>query len=208
MNTFLPASYGPPTTVANPTPAIPIKFALVDADGLRARVDLHIDGGEVYTDAFDRVDIDWGDGTVLQVQPPFDLGHDYQAPGVYSIWAIATRAAGGRSSSGRRIQISGALPAGPAARYTFTPDRPAVDELVTFDASRSTAGAAGAIDTYEWDFRDGTTDVGPTVTHAFASADSGDPAVDGAYAVQLVVTDTAANADQVDHYVQVEAPAP
>jgi uncharacterized protein YndB with AHSA1/START domain len=206
---FEPAQFGAPflaPDVRGPTPAIEFTLAPAErVDGLRARIDVHVDGGELYTPNFADVHIDWGDGTVLRVQPPFDISHDYAAPGVYPIRALVTAPDGRTAMSGVRVQVYGELPAGPAARYVFAPEPPAVGEEVTFDAARSTAGSAGAIATYDWDFRDGTLlpNGGPVVTHTFASADSGNAALDGAYAVHLTVTDAAANTNTVDHYVQV-----
>ena len=55
--------------------------------------------------------------------------------------------------------------------------------VVTFDASASTDN--GYILDYEWDFGDGTTDTGETVTHNYGST--------GSYTATLTVTDSAGN---------------
>jgi PKD repeat protein/ribosomal protein L40E len=68
----------------------------------------------------------------------------------------------------------------PSASFTSSPASPKVDETVTFNASGST-DADGTIDTYSWNFGDGTTGTGKTATHSYTSA--------GARNVSLTVTD-------------------
>ena len=71
---------------------------------------------------------------------------------------------------------------GPRAEFTATPrfDYPPLE--VTLDASASSS-PNGAIVSYAWDFGDGDTDSGVTVTHTFAEK--------GVYDITLVVTDSA-----------------
>jgi PKD repeat protein len=77
-------------------------------------------------------------------------------------------------------------PGGPIARFTWYPKKPRVNELVTFNASRSRPGWNGTdempIVSYAWDFGDGTTSTGMIVTHAFSAV--------GTYSVTLNVTDS------------------
>ncbi len=74
----------------------------------------------------------------------------------------------------------------PVASFTFSPAKPNTGQVVSFDASKSTA-PDGSIILYEWDFdHDGKTDAtGMAVTHAFAKA--------GVYPVTLKVTDNNGN---------------
>jgi PKD repeat protein len=69
----------------------------------------------------------------------------------------------------------------------------------TFDGSGSTDGD-GRVDTYAWDFGDGTTAAGRTATRTFASA--------GAKQVRLTVTDDHGATGAVTRTVTVTAPAP
>jgi PKD repeat protein len=75
----------------------------------------------------------------------------------------------------------------PVADFTYSPNpiddpgHPIVGETITFDASPSYDPDGGTIVLYEWDFGDGTTDSGQTVTHAYDT--------DGSYPVTLTVTD-------------------
>ena len=68
----------------------------------------------------------------------------------------------------------------PVASFTYSPTDPVVGETVTFDASAS-YDPNGIIASYGWDFGDGTTGTGMTVTHIYATA--------GTYTVTLTVTD-------------------
>jgi cyanophycinase-like exopeptidase len=75
--------------------------------------------------------------------------------------------------------------AGPTA--DAGPDRTAaVDEVVTFDGSGSTAKKATIV-SYEWDFGDGDTASGMIVTHAYSS--------EGTYSAVLTVTDSNGGTD-------------
>ena len=85
---------------------------------------------------------------------------------------------------------------GPVASFVYLPDAPMPGETVVFDASSSHA-SSGQIATYAWDFGDGiTATVGtPTVSHVFL--------VDGAYTVELTVTDTNGASDSATAVLQV-----
>jgi hypothetical protein len=85
---------------------------------------------------------------------------------------------------------------GPFALFVYLPDAPIPGETVVFDASSSYA-PNGQIATYAWDFGDGiTATVGtPTISHVFL--------VDGAYTVELTVTDTNGASDSATAVLQV-----
>lgn len=82
----------------------------------------------------------------------------------------------------------------PVASFTFSPSTPSVNETVSFDASSSTPDG-GTIDSYNWDFGDGTSGFGVTVTHAYSSA--------GEYTVTLVVEDSNELTDSEEKTVTV-----
>lgn len=78
----------------------------------------------------------------------------------------------------------------PKAEFTFSPSLPSLNEEVTFNASNSSASAPRVIDSYQWDFGDGTTktyvkDVNLTSTTTHTYTTSGD------FIVSLTVTDNA-----------------
>jgi len=72
-------------------------------------------------------------------------------------------------------------PASPTARFTFAPDKPTAFLPVVFDGSPSCPEAAftggcvltdRSITSFQWDFGDGTTGTGQTVSHLFRSPTS------------------------------------
>lgn len=73
--------------------------------------------------------------------------------------------------------------AAPVASFTYLPAAPEVNSAVKFDASGTTdeGVVCGASCTYAWDFGDGSTGTGVTVSHVFAAAKT--------YSVKLVATD-------------------
>jgi PKD repeat protein len=68
----------------------------------------------------------------------------------------------------------------PTATFSYAPIDPEVDETIEFDAAAS-GDEDGTIETYEWDFGDGTTATGLETTHSYST--------DGDYTVSLTVTD-------------------
>jgi outer membrane protein assembly factor BamB/PKD repeat protein len=70
----------------------------------------------------------------------------------------------------------------PVADFSSNPLDPTIGESVSFDGSLS-ADFDGSISSYEWQFGDGTTATGASVSHSYGSA--------GTYTVELTVTDDA-----------------
>lgn len=81
------------------------------------------------------------------------------------------------------------LVAPPEAEFTFSPSLPALNELITFDASASSATAPHVINSYQWDFGDGTKKIykgenlTSTANHTYTTSAN--------YTVSLIVTDNA-----------------
>jgi PKD repeat protein len=86
----------------------------------------------------------------------------------------------------------------PVASFTFSPEAPLVNELVTFDASLSTPNG-GTIVGYIWDFGDGTqrTVENPIITHSYEVA--------GDYTVILVVVDSEGKWDAESKFLSVQS---
>ncbi|MCW3134040.1 MAG: PKD domain-containing protein [Methanophagales archaeon] len=71
-------------------------------------------------------------------------------------------------------------PVSPIAKVSATQTRANIGESISFSGADST-DPDGTITSYEWDFGDGTTVLGATVTHAYSN--------EGTYTVKLTVTD-------------------
>jgi len=85
----------------------------------------------------------------------------------------------------------------PIASFAYSPDFPAPEQIITFDASAS-SDPDGTIVQYRWDFSDGSVLVGtvPVVTHSYP--------VDGNYTVELTVTDNNGAIGTASAIVQVQ----
>jgi len=129
-------------------------------------------------------DWDFGDGTAGTGPQP---QHAYAAPGVYDVSLTVTDDAGDTSAPATTtatIDAANQVPiADPNGPYTGTVGVP-----VNFDGSGSN-DPDGTIQSYDWDFGDGTVvpDAGPTPTHTYAT--------DGTFDVTLTVTDDAGATD-------------
>ena len=81
--------------------------------------------------------------------------------------------------------------------FAFTPSSPAAGQTVLFDAQES----AGSIAQYRWDFGDGGSAQGQTVSHAYSEV--------GTYFVRLTLVDSAGRTTSISRSVAVgQAPAP
>ena len=84
----------------------------------------------------------------------------------------------------------------PVASFSYTPESPSVNQMITFNASASYA-PDGSITNYEWNFGDGNIGTGETVNYSYSSA--------GTYDVTLTVTDNVGAADSMAKQVGVIA---
>jgi hypothetical protein len=87
----------------------------------------------------------------------------------------------------------------PTAQATAAPQSGTAPLAVAFDGSGSSDPDGDAL-TYVWDFGDGTTDAGVSVSHTFASA--------GSFAVRLTVDDGRGGSDAASLVVTATSPGP
>ena len=130
---------------------------------------------------------DFGDG---QTGTGVMTTHRYNRGGTFTVTLSVTSDARATSTSSRTINVSTTLPP-TTANFTFSPTTPSINQDVTFTATTTAAGPGfpgggggqvqGAI--YNWDFGDGTTGAGTSVTHRFTRA--------GTFGVTLRVTNDA-----------------
>jgi hypothetical protein len=129
--------------------------------------------------AITSVTVNFGDGTQTTLSGnTTSVQHSYTTAGTYSVTATATDSSGATGAASTVIVVGSAT----TATFTFSPDAPAVNTAVSFDATSSTSSST--ITNYQWNFGDGTTGSGvrATKTGGYTTA--------GTYTVTLTVTDS------------------
>jgi PKD repeat protein len=104
---------------------------------------------------------DFGDG---QTGTGAVTTHRYARTGTFTITMTVTSDTRQTSTASRTITVSATLPP-TAANFTFSPTAPAINQDVSFIAATNQAQVPGA--TWTWDFGDGTSGTGPTVSHRY-----------------------------------------
>jgi parallel beta-helix repeat protein len=156
------------------------------------------------TDAtpIDTYKFDFGDGTVTGNQSAATAGHTYRTPGTYTLKVTVTDHGGLSSSATTQIRVTAPADAPPSAVLTASPAAGPAPLQVTADGSDSSDTDSTPIDTYRFDFGDGSDPVGPqsgaTATHTYDTP--------GTYTVTMTVTDTAGLASSATTQVTVRQP--
>ncbi|MEM3361440.1 MAG: PKD domain-containing protein [Candidatus Bathyarchaeia archaeon] len=135
----------------------------------------------------------FGDGTPPVVENDPIAYHTYTSFGDYTVKLTVTDNSGLTDDETAQVHVS----QHPVASFTFSPQDPAVHEIVTFDASASSPDG-GTLVSYTWNFGDGnvTSTSNPIITHAYNTH--------GTYTVTLNVTDSEGKWDTVSHEITVE----
>src|SRR5262245_60176633 len=120
----------------------------------------------------------FGDG---QTASGVTASHAFALQQTYTVTLTVTNNLGASASRSQVVTVgSGSLP---NASFTFSPTSPGVGETVFFNGLGSTPGQGHTIASYRWNFGDGATASGATVSHVYAVA--------GTYGVTLTVVDEA-----------------
>jgi PKD repeat protein len=120
------------------------------------------------------------------------VDHKYKALGTYTVILTVQDNHGNRSTVSQTVTVSQGE--APTASFIYSPTSPGIDETIYFNAEASGDDDSTNL-SYQWDFGDGNSDSGKTVTHAFSSA--------GTYRVQLLVTDDDGNSDTVSQDISI-----
>jgi PKD repeat protein len=105
--------------------------------------------------------------------------HPFTASRTYNVRLTVTDDSGQTATTSKSVVVS-SVP--PTARFTFSPQSPVTNQVVSFDASTSTASGSGpTIIRYAWDFGDSATATGVQTSHSYLNP--------GTYTVRLTVTD-------------------
>ncbi|WP_066960911.1 S8 family serine peptidase [Microbulbifer sp. Q7] len=129
-------------------------------------------------------DWDFGDGNRSSVQHP---SHTYGAAGTYSVSLTVTDDGGTSATRSQTVTVTDP--------NTSTPNQAPIADF-TFSVSRTTASftdtssdADGTIESWHWDFGDGSSSSAQNPSHEYAE--------DGTYSVTLTVTDDAGESHSV-----------
>jgi PKD repeat protein len=154
---------------------------------------------------------DFGDG---QTGEGVTTTHRYQRGGTFTITLTVTNDAKQSSTASRTINVSMTLPP-TAANFNFAPTTPSINQDVVFTAVGTPVPGTpfpgpgvpvpvpgGPVQgaTYFWDFGDGTTATGTTVTHRYTRG--------GTFAVTLRVTSEAGLTAQTSRQITVSTTLP
>jgi len=141
----------------------------------------------------DIISYEWnfGDGNTTAVTTPV-ITHAYNSFGIYTVSLNVTDEVWKWDIRSKTVTVG--FP--PEASFTFSPVFPLPSQIVTFNASGSSA-SNGAIISYKWNFGDGntTTVATPVITHAYNSF--------GIYTVTLNVIDNLGMGDVESQSVTV-----
>jgi PKD repeat protein len=124
--------------------------------------------------------------------------HRYSAPGTYVAKLTVTDSNGASNqSAGQAIVVGGGV--APTADFIVSPAGPLVGQTIFFNATTASAGAGHTLVSYDWNFGDGSTKSGATVSKSYAAA--------GNYTVVLTVTDEVGQTARTVNSVTVGASA-
>lgn len=132
---------------------------------------------------------DFGDGNTASGQT---VTHKFPDNGSYKVLLVVTDNDGNSGSSDQTVPVGNNEK--PVAQFAYSPQSPRVDETVNFDASQS-YDPDGSIVSFEWNYGDGSTGSGSSVSHKFSQK--------GEYTVSLKVTDNSGNTDTASTEIQV-----
>lgn len=104
----------------------------------------------------------------------------YGREGTFTVTLTVTDDAGRTGTANSTVTVDAGLT--PSASFTWSPTSPLVGQTVNFNAGTSTAPTGRTIASYDWNFGDGFTDVGQTVSHRYNTA--------GDFTVVLTLTDS------------------
>ncbi len=138
----------------------------------------------------------FGDGTTSTGQI---ATHQYRAVGTYQVTLTVADFRGATATAIQAVTVGEATPP-TGLDFTISPTEPEPGQTIFFNASAVRAAPGRTLVEFFWDFGDGTTANGVTVSKVYTRA--------GAYTVTLKVTDDARAFETFAKEVTVEVPEP
>ena len=118
------------------------------------------------------------------------VAHTYDEEFTYTVTLTVTDDAGRKDTVAQTVTVEG----GPTASFTVSPTDPSAATQVHFDASGSEATPGQTIESYQWNYGDGTSFTTTSAAHT-KNTNGGRYAAPGTYTVTLTVTDSFGNTD-------------
>ena len=157
------------TVLVNPVPSVTVSVNHASTGpGAFVTFSAHVSGG---TGSFNYV---WNFGDEIAGGTGASVTHSYATAGEHRASVIVTDAVGGTGEESVTVMVSDL-----AITTEASKTQALTGEAISFAASAT--GAAGGPYAYSWEFGDGKTETGATVTHSYASA--------GTFTPKVTVTD-------------------
>jgi PKD repeat protein/predicted GH43/DUF377 family glycosyl hydrolase len=134
----------------------------------------------------------WDLGDSSFVFGPSSITHTYSATGTYTVIMTATNCGGATATAVHTVTVT--CPDVAGAAFSWTPDPPAPQEVVTFTGRAESPRPL----TYTWKLEDGSWKEGQVVTHSYA--------LPGVYPVVMTATSDCGTWQAVTHTVTVACP--
>lgn len=120
----------------------------------------------------------FGDGALVTTQIP-SASHTFMQSGTFVVTVVAENSFGRTGTASRTVAI--AQSQAPTVNFAVSPNDPAPNQVVRFNASTSEPAPGRTLVSYAWDFGNGTTGSGVTAQAVYTQI--------GTYQVTLTVTD-------------------
>jgi PKD repeat protein len=169
------------TTVARPTAqftASPIPVGVGERLNVDASASQAAPGGDRFLIEYNWT---WGDGRTSE---GVRQSHTYSQAGTYTITLTVADNTGRTGTTTQSVTVGQGQQ--PVANFSFSPTQPRAGQLVSFDATVSTAPPGRSVARHEWNFGDNSpvlAGVEPRPTHTYGTP--------GTYVVTLTVIDSA-----------------
>lgn len=166
-------------TAVNPAAPTPVFVASPSSPAVLQNVNF-VASGSTAAAGHTLVQYDWsfGDGSTSSSTASTN-SHAYATTGTYTVTLTVTDDVGQRRTATSTITVVNGL----AASFSISPTSQVITRTVNVNGTGSTTVAGSTIQSYTWDFGNGTTATGSTASTTYSTA--------GTYTIRLTVVDSA-----------------